>query len=193
MQMVDFWRLVDEARRGADGNDRLGHQIAANLRARLTASSLEEILDFQRCFSRAHCRAFQWALWAAAELMWGYTSDDTFTGFRAGLIGLGREAFERIVVDPDTLADQPLVQRIARGEIQSDVLYMEVLESVASRAYEQVTGDHEAFWDAIGRRNAPDDDEESPGERFDLNDSAEVRRRLPRMSALFRGDKTEIR
>jgi len=194
MQMADFWQLVDEARRDVGVSNTLGSDIAAILGARLTASTPDEILDFDRCFRRAHSRAFQWNLWAAAERMWGFCSDDTFSGFRAGLIGLGHDAFERIVTDPDALADHPLIQRIARGEVESEVLYMEPLEHVAAQAYARVTGDDDSFWDVVQQRDAQDaDDERSPGERFDLGDAAEVRRRLPKLSALFPSDSLEIR
>jgi hypothetical protein len=36
---------------------------------------------------------------------------------RAGVIGLGQEAFEQVVADPDMLADHPMVQAIAAGAI----------------------------------------------------------------------------
>ncbi|MFE9695205.1 DUF4240 domain-containing protein [Micromonospora sp. NPDC005806] len=194
MQMGDFWLLVDEARREASDSSTLGRDIAEVLAARLAAATPDEVLDFDRCFRRAHRRAFQWNLWAAAELMWGFCSDDSFSGFRAGLIGLGHDAFERIVTDPDALADHPLVQRIARGEVDALVLYMEPLEHVAAQVYGRVIGDDDAFWDAVQERDAQEaDDKHSPGVRFDLGDSAEVRRRLPKLSALFLGDTRAVR
>jgi hypothetical protein len=193
--MDDFWRLVDEARRDVKDSELMDDEIAENLINRLATGPVEEILDFANCFDHASSRAFDWTLWAAAELIWGWTSDDTFTGFRSGLIGLGRETFERVVADPDSLADHPLVQRIARGEVRTDALYMEALENVASHAYERVTGDEDdGFWDAIDEHDTPlGDDEHSEGERFDLNDPAEVRRRLPRLTALFPSQSKTIR
>ena len=192
--MDEFWQLVDEARRDVPESNHLGDDIATNLVNRLATATTTEILDFNHWFEHALGRAFQWNLWAAAELIWGWTSDDTFSGFRAGLVGLGREAFERVVADPDSLADHPLVQRIARGEVTTEILYMEALENVASEAYERVTGDEDGFWDAADQHDPPDsDDEGSPGERFDLSDPAEVRRRLPRLVALFPSQSMTIR
>ena len=195
MRMDDFWRLVDEARQGVAESEIMGDEIAAKLIDRLVTGPLPEILDFSNCFDHASSRAFQWKLWAAAELIWGWTSDDTFQSFRSGLIGLGREAFERIVADPDALADHPLVQRIARGEVGTEILDMEPLENVALYAYERLAGDEEdGFWTAIDEHDTPlEDDEGDEGERFDLRDPAEVRRRLPRLTAVFPSQSMTIR
>ncbi|WP_412769018.1 DUF4240 domain-containing protein [Micromonospora zamorensis] len=55
-------------------------------------------------------------MWAAAYLIGGGCSDDSFIDFRAGVIALGREWYERVLVSPDGLADQPAVRQAAAEE-----------------------------------------------------------------------------
>ncbi len=52
-------------------------------------------------------------MWEAANLVCGGCSTDGFWYFHAWLIGLGRDIFERVVADPDNLAEVPEVQRLA--------------------------------------------------------------------------------
>ena len=54
-----------------------------------------------------------WLMWAAAAQIRNGCSDDGFEDFRRWLIGLGREAFERVVQEPDRLAELPEVQRLS--------------------------------------------------------------------------------
>ncbi|MEU1251459.1 DUF4240 domain-containing protein [Micromonospora arida] len=41
-----------------------------------------------------------WDVWAAAYLIGGGCSDDSFIDFRAGVIALGREWYERVLASP---------------------------------------------------------------------------------------------
>jgi hypothetical protein len=45
-------------------------------------------------------------LWGAAYLIHGGCGDDTFNDFRSSLISRGRRCFERVIADPDSLADE---------------------------------------------------------------------------------------
>jgi hypothetical protein len=51
--------------------------------------SLEAVLDFQECFDEVDTIIYRWDVWAAAYLIGGGCSDDSFTDFRAGVIALG--------------------------------------------------------------------------------------------------------
>ncbi|MFD6821443.1 DUF4240 domain-containing protein [Streptomyces sp. NPDC060085] len=55
---------------------------------------------------------------AAAYLIGGGCSNDSFMDFRAGLIALGRDWYEKATADPDSLADHPAV--IAAAAVHSD-------------------------------------------------------------------------
>jgi hypothetical protein len=65
----------------------------------------------------------------------------------------------------------------------------EQLLFAANRAYEQLTGDPDGFWDAVQIAEAgsarPVGSPKSDGERWDLLDETEWRRRLPELGALF--------
>lgn len=70
--------------------------------------SKEEALGFSRCFDRMMDKAYSWPLWAAAYIINGGCSDDAFMDFRASLISRGRQAFDRAISDPESLADEDL-------------------------------------------------------------------------------------
>lgn len=192
--MSEFWTLVEQARVDASagqGGSPSGSAVGAALADRLAQLSLEGILEFDGCYSRTVGRAHRWAVCAAAFVIWNYISDDAFSDFKAGLIGLGRETFEHAVADPDVLADHPTVRLIAAGQVDRFTLSGESIGSAASRAYERQTDDGDAFWDAL--ENQPADTsrgEEADGEgwsgRFGgPDDAAQIPARLPRLHALF--------
>ncbi len=110
--------------------------------------------------------AYRWDLWAAAYIIEGGCSDDGFTDFRAGLIGLGRDVYYAAVADPGSLVRQP-----ARGVdfSQEGMLY------AARAAYEAVTG-----------AEIPDEGRAHPevpvGERWD---EATVEKEYPELAAKF--------
>src|SRR4051794_36317176 len=112
--------LIEQARTDAsEGNSALpgGSAIGAALADRLERLPLDRIVEFEHRYLQAASRADQWRLCASAFLIWNNISDDGFSDFKAGLVGLGRDAFERVVADPDTLADHPMVRAIAAGRI----------------------------------------------------------------------------
>jgi hypothetical protein len=66
---------------------------------------------------------------------------------------------------------------------------------VSSRAYERQTGDTAAFWEAWetcieGRDTSAEEHNEGIGESFDFGDAQQMRRRLPRLTALHLGPET---
>ena len=130
----------------------------------------------------------------------GYISDDTFADFKAGLVGLGREAFEQVVADADALADHPMVQAIAAGQVDRFALAAEAILLAASYAFEQHSdGDADAFWEALeAQPDEPDGEEEPPaGEQWSgrfgsADDAAQIPLRLPRLlTVLTRSIKTK--
>lgn len=118
--MSEFWSLTEQARADASGDGTAwptGATIGAALTARLAHMPLERVVEFDHCRQRAAEPAHQWTVCAAAFVIWNYLSDDAFSDFKAGLIGLGRDTFERVVTDPEVPADHPMVRAIAAGEI----------------------------------------------------------------------------
>jgi Protein of unknown function (DUF4240) len=131
---------------------------------------------------------------AAVLIEHGFLGDDSFDDFRAGVVALGRSAFEAAVADPDSLAGHPLVREIAAAN-DPRWLGREDMLFVASHAYSAVTGEDEvSFYDfAEGLRADADGDDETgdgeqtaePDDQWDVSDEAETRRRLPRLADLF--------
>jgi hypothetical protein len=192
--MNEFWDLMEQARADAVEGAVVwpsGSAIGAALVERLIPLPLEQIVESHLCFGRAVGRAHQWRMCAAAFVIWGYISDDGFSDFKAGLVGLGRDTFERVVVDADALADLPLVQAAAAGQTERFVLAAEAIHSAAAQAYERRTGDAEAFWDALDSLPAQDEKGEPPGGepwsgRFGSpEDAAQILVQLPRLHELF--------
>jgi hypothetical protein len=193
VQMNEFWDLLEQARGNAvDGGvaGPSGSAVGAALVERLMPLPPEWIVEAHRCFTRAAHRAHRWELCAAAFVIWDHISDDGFSDFKAGLVGLGRDTFERVVVDADALADLPLVQAAAAGQTERFVLAAEAIHYAAAQAYERRTGDVEAFWDALDSLPADNDDERRSGERWSgrfgsPEDAAQIAVRLPRLHELF--------
>ena len=128
MNEAKFWELVESAK--AECRPELSNQPEI-LQKKLEALPTKEIADFGRIFDELHAKAYRWDLWAAAYIIEGGCSDDGFTDFRAGLIGLGRQAYYDAIRDPGTLVQQP-----TRGVDFSQ----EEMNYVARQAYEAVAG-----------------------------------------------------
>ncbi|HET8658192.1 MAG TPA: DUF4240 domain-containing protein [Micromonosporaceae bacterium] len=189
MDADEFWTVVESARGSVDQlEDEGGELVAEALASRLAATSPQAILEFEAQFRKAHGALYRWDVWAAAYLIGGGCSDDMFSDFRAGVVALGRQWWQRVLANPDELADHPLVRRAAAEE-DDDVIFAEPVGYAAAEAYERLTGDDCAFYEAwqASPYAAQEDagDGEDMGERFDFDDNDEMRRRLPRLAALF--------
>ena len=187
-----FWSVIESARAGGpDGPD--GKPFDEALVDLLAALSKEDILDFQTRFDEIHGAVYRWDVWAAAYLIGGGCSDDSFIDFRAGLIALGRAWYERAAADPDSLAEHPVVIEYAAGGCD-EALFYEDVNYVPSRAFERIAAGGEDFYEEWKRhRSAQVGSEEGGlatgaeadmGEDFDFDDHEEMSRRLPRLAAL---------
>ncbi|WP_344140456.1 DUF4240 domain-containing protein, partial [Luedemannella flava] len=152
---------------------------------RLVSRAPAEIVQFSLRQWQLRDQAYRYDLWAAAFLIEGWWSDDGFMDFRDGLISLGRDWYERALADPDSLADHPAVRD--GGDV---LIGNEDFVGAAHRAYERLTGEPDGLNEAL---------EASPeavplrvitepvGARWDVEDEDEMRRRLPRLAAIFLG------
>ncbi|TDD83395.1 DUF4240 domain-containing protein [Actinomadura rubrisoli] len=182
-----FWELIERSRRHSPGP---GARLAW-LGDALAQRPLGEIADFQVRQDELRLRSDTNALWGAAyQILDGLCSMDGFWYFQPWLIGLGRDVFERVTADPDTLAELPAVQRLAWRPTQdwSDDEWpgWEGFNHLAAEAHERLTGTegslHEAL-EARGHDTPHDTAPRDPG--WDFEDAAELARRLPRLSTLF--------
>jgi hypothetical protein len=182
METDEFWTIIETARAATDKPfDEALTDVLAEL-------PLERILDYDERFGAVHESVYRWDVWAAAYLIGGGCSDDGFIDFRAGLISLGREWFERVAAAPDSLADHPLVDSSGSVDDLEEVLLQEDANYAALRAYDRVTGVKDSYYEAQEARAASrtkrEDVGPDMGEKWDFEDDGEMRRRLPRLAAL---------
>jgi Protein of unknown function (DUF4240) len=182
-----FWHIIDTAQ-AASGQ---GKPFDQALTDHLATRTQQDILEYQERFDEVHAALYRWDVWAAAYLIGGGCSDDSFIDFRAGLIAQGRDWYQKAAVSPDSLAEHPVVAD-APNHSRGGPLFYEMVNYAAHEAFERVTGDKDGFYDARARyRGSRGHIDHSPadmGEDFDFDDDQEMRCRLPRLSALCLGN-----
>ncbi|MCL1042833.1 DUF4240 domain-containing protein [Shewanella marisflavi] len=102
MKEIEFWQLVTRSQPQQDQES-----LAADLKGKLMLLSDEKLAAFDKIFSQQMRRAYLWSLWGAAYIVTGCDSEYGFAEFRCFLISLGQEWFEKVLVDPDQLAQLP--------------------------------------------------------------------------------------
>ena len=113
MTLDQFWRIVEKVHRASNGDmDKKCELLDAELRS----LALDEVRSFHAHFYECQDRAYSWELWAAAYIIGGGCSDDSFSDFRSTLISMGRQTFERALADPQSLADMDYDAEIAHYE-----------------------------------------------------------------------------
>lgn len=197
MDAARFWDLIERAAAAHPDPEERSDWLVDRL-SRLPAADLPA---FEAHLDEQDTRAMTWLMWGAAHrILDGLCSDDGFTDFRNWAVGLGRETFERIVRDPDELAEVPEVRRLVgrspRDWAEAEWPAWESLGYLADRMYERnAETDDERHAEIDDER--PEESDERPGagastgpevlsdERWDFDDPAEAGRRLPRLTALF--------
>ncbi|MBC6451392.1 DUF4240 domain-containing protein [Actinokineospora xionganensis] len=182
-----FWLLIERAAEQAGDRDEQAEWLAEEL----TRLPVEQIVGFQVQLSAHRLRADTWQMWAAARvIMDGYCGDDSFWYFQLWLLSLGRHTFDRVVTEPDLLAEMESVRALAAKPIQtwspSDWPDWESLDYAAATAHQDATGRElgleRTLLDAgieLPVNPDPADVDWAPG------DPAEVAARLPRLTLLF--------
>ena len=160
MDTDEFWEIIRRARAFDDPEH--------GLQAELTQRSTEEIRLFDREMDLALNAAYSWALWGVGYIAEGGMSDDAFEYFRTWLIMQGREAFEKVVADPDSLSELPVPE--------SGGYEFEGPQYVASILYADRTG---GKWPTHDDIHLPE-----LGDGWDFDDPKEMTARYPRMIAL---------
>jgi hypothetical protein len=187
MDTSEFWTIVEAARSASTADKPFAEALVDELATR----AKDDILRYEERFDEVHGAVYRWDVWAAAYLIGGGCSDDSFMDFRAGLIALGRDWYERAAACPDSLAEHPAV--IAAAEAQDDeAVFYEDVNYAASGAFKRIAGGEEDFYEAWDKysvsRDSSEQDSEDMGEDFDFDDPNEMRRRLPRLAALYLHD-----
>jgi hypothetical protein len=180
-----FWEIIAAGKARAGPGRPFGQALADHL----ATFNEQGIVEYQERFDRAHEALYRWDVWAAAYLIGGGCSDDSFTDFRAGIIAQGRDWYDRTIACPDNLASHPAVTRPA-SRYAASALFDERASYAAMEAHERVTGNTDGFNDAWARYQGPPQprSQDPAGEDFDIDNPQQMRRRLPRLSAIFLAD-----
>jgi len=163
MESELFWQLIDESRAAADGDP---FEQGQALIAALAAMTPEDIVGFDDRAHELQDQAFTAELWEACYIIEPGCSEEAFLAWRQWLIGQGRAAFERVLAEPDRLAE------LVDAEQESAE---ELLLGVTDEAYAQVTGE---LLPIVLRP--------APPLKGDLHeDDEDIFKRFPRLTAKF--------
>ncbi|MEW2621349.1 DUF4240 domain-containing protein [Streptomyces sp. NPDC048106] len=176
MDKQQFWQLIETARNQASNPDD-GEAVAHEATSLLASRPIEEIIAAEQVLWELMADSYTNPLWAAAHLANGGCSDDGFDYFRGWLIAQGREVFERMIADPDALAELPVVRASAADGVD---LEGEDMLGIAWNAHVSATGDQLPAGPTAIRFPELD-----PTWNFDFDDHDEMTRRLPRLAALY--------
>lgn len=97
-----FWQLVEKVHIASRGDMEVKCKL---LNAELRQLPLAEVQSFEAHFIECLDEAYTWPLWAAAYIIGGGCSDDSFWDFRSTLVSMGLQTYERALVDPESLVD----------------------------------------------------------------------------------------
>lgn len=166
-----FWSIIGQTTELEANTDA---QSSALSRA-LGALSSDEIVAFEAAFQRQVNRAYTWDLWGAGYVAHGGMSDDGFEYFRRWLISKGRGVYERVLANPDDLAD--LLAADSEGSLE-----FEAFAYVAGTVWTAKTGQSlDAFYQRVGPTLAS---REPIGEPFE-EDSDHLAARYPKLWRRF--------
>jgi hypothetical protein len=182
----DFWALIDRSSAATATRERRTTWLSEQV-TRLPAA---DIVDFEVHLTTQRKRVDTWVMWGVGSyLMQGLCSTDGFFYFQPWLVGLGRDMFERVVADPDALAEVPDVQRLAGRSVKEwqddEWPEWESLNYVAIEAYETVTGE-DGLEEALEARGVERVfDPEPDGDEWNHESAEERQVRIPRLAALL--------
>jgi hypothetical protein len=145
------------------------------MRAALEKLPIDQIEAYEAAFEEQMMRSYSWDLWGAAYVVHGGASDDGFEYFRCWLISKGRGVFERVMADPDSLAD--IIAPNAEG-----VLEFEDFAYVARRVWAEKTGRPSNEMPNAGNMIYPG--REPSGTNFE-EDAAHLAKRYPKLWRRF--------
>lgn len=166
-----------EAARDQASNPNDGEAVAREAISLLAFRPVEEIVAAEQALWHLMVDSYTNPLWAAAYIVNSGCSDDGFDYFRGWLIAQGRETSERVIADPDALAELPIVQSSAANGVD---LEGEDMLGIAWNAHISATGDQLPPSSSTIRYRELD-----PTWNFDFDDHDEMTRRLPRLAALY--------
>lgn len=134
MDVQQFWQLIKKTR---IKNDWQGQRQAELLIQELVQLSIQDIIDFENIFNNFWGRADRGDIDDVGQFIVSY-GDSGWKDFRGWLIGQGQQTYEKVLADPDWLAEIISIEN--RFEIQAELLLY-----VGQNAYEIKMGDENAI------------------------------------------------
>jgi hypothetical protein len=165
-----FWDIIDSCCRPDASPDEWEdalHEALVNLPP-------SEILHFDWLFQAKTAAAYSRDLWGAAYLINGGASDDGFYYFRCWLVGRGKRVYESALANPDSLSDILPQEEDAEAEIYA----------VARYAWFEATNQPDTTRIDYGSLGPPPK-LRLAGKKWDFDDDAAVRKRFPRLAAIY--------
>jgi len=159
---VKFWEIIQIT------HDKSGGDMDCKCEAIKSAIEIlpkNEAIIFSRIFDEMQDKAYTWPLWGAAYIINGGCGDDTFSDFRASLISRGKQAFEKSISNPDSLADD---------EFDEDKWFYEGYQYAVTDGIEAASG-------SVQPRSKPHPEEPS-GEEWEEEQLDEL---FPKLSTKF--------
>lgn len=123
MDIEKFWLIIADTRADAAADEPDGNMDRQVERLKHILSELprDEVHDFDRHFADRMNETYRWGLWAAAYIIEGGCSDDSFMDFRSWLISMGQNIYTKALQDPESLvesASNPTVENCLFEEFQ---------------------------------------------------------------------------
>jgi hypothetical protein len=131
MKENDFWEIIDKSCRLSRGSEQNQIVFIGSL---LNEMGPNDIIDFEEILCHKIIESDDYKIVAAAKIINGYVSDDSYLYFRCWLIGKGKAVFDNAIKYPDSLA-----QHIEKEEIPD----FEELLYVSTDAYSKKIGEEE--------------------------------------------------
>ncbi len=173
MDQARFWEIIDSSRESAAAINREPATDFIDVHLKTLADALsilppDEVISFDEHFRHYLNLAYRWDLWGAAYWLHGGCGDDGFIDFRSCLISTGKQNFDRVLSNPDHLAE-------IEGRPDIPYLQLEGFQYVASKVYKSITGDDMAY------DTDPSVPREPAGEQFDFDDEKAMAGRYPKL------------
>lgn len=102
MNQETFWQIMLETNKKSGGEPSIQQEL---IEKKLNELSPSEIIEFDNIYRSFVNTAYDWKLWAAAYIVNGGCSDDSFMDFRGWLIGQGEEIYTKALSKPDSLSE----------------------------------------------------------------------------------------
>ena len=186
MNTQQFWAIIDEARERAAGScDAMLEPLVEGL----SALDVGDLMRWQQIFDEYQRLSYKNKLWAAAYVIMGGCSDDSFDYFRAWLTAQGKDVYLSALRDPDTLA----AVNTCRGDVS-----FEMMLGAAADAYSKKNDENhdlDRFYDELDKHNLTETEKaeiaaqieyaKDIDDEWDDEDEDHLAKWLPRLSEIF--------